>query len=326
MPQKLIIDADPGIGDALAIAVALSDPDLDVIALTGVGGCVSPLQSGRNLQAIVEVLDPPKWPRIGVGYTGPELPGVDDSDLSPSRSETPEWQQHLRCLNGSRGLGEWQPAAADLHHTRDAVKLMAELTRQYPGEIVLLTLGPLTNLELACDLDSEFLLRLKGLVCLGGTVMSPGDVTPAAEYNIHHDPEAARAVLRFPATKTLVPLDSSRKAVLTFEQYDRLKLNDTTSLGKLLQNLLPFALRAYHQHLGMEGLYLSEVTALTAITRPDAFQRTTMSLDVEVEGELTRGMTVFDRRANPSWRKNIDVLSDVDPQWILDYLSAILER
>ena len=76
----------------------------------------------------------------------------------------------------------------------------------------------------------------------------------------------------------------------------------------------------------MEGLYLSEVTALTAITRPDAFQRTTMSLDVEVEGELTRGMTVFDRRANPSWRKNIDVLSDVDPQWILDYLSAILER
>jgi len=81
MPQKLIIDADPGIGDALAIAVALSDPDLDVIALTGVGGCVSPLQSGRNLQAIVEVLDPPKWPRIGVGYTGPELPGVDEKDL-----------------------------------------------------------------------------------------------------------------------------------------------------------------------------------------------------------------------------------------------------
>ncbi len=326
MPQKLIIDADPGIGDALAIAVALADPGLDVIALTGVGGCVSPMQSGRNLQGIVEALDPPKWPRIGVGYRGLQFQDADESKLFPVRSHAPEWQQHLRNLNGPGGLGEWQPAAADLHHTRDAVKLMAELTRQYPGEIVLLTLGPLTNLELACDLDAEFLSRLQGLVCLGGTVSAPGDVTPTAEYNIHHDPEAARVVLRFPATKTLVPLDASQRAVLTFEQYDRLGLTDATSIGRLLQHLMPFALRAHHQHLGMEGLRLAEVTALTAIARPETFQRTTMSLDVEVEGELTRGTTVFDRRSNPAWRKNIDVLSDVDPQGVLDYLSAILER
>jgi len=319
MPQKLIIDADPGIGDALAIAVALVDPELDVLALTAVEGCVSPLQAGRNLQSIVEMLDPPKWPRIGVGYSGQRL--QDDPER---RGISPDWEQLQRCLNGSEGLGEWRPAAADLHHTKDAVKLMIELSRQYPNEIVLLTLGPLTNLELACDLDAEFLTRLKGVVCLGGAVSMPGDVTPSAEFNIHYNPDAARLVLRFPATKTLVPLDASHRAVLTFEHYDRLGLSEATPCGRILHQLIPFALRAHHQHLGVEGMRLPEVTALAAIARPQQFQRTTMALDVEIDGELTRGMTVFDRRSNPSWRNNIDVLSDVDPQGVLDYLTTTL--
>ena len=316
MPQKLIIDADPGIGDALAIAVALADPGLDVLALTAVGGSVSPMQAGRNLQAIVEALDPTKWPRIGVGYSGQRF---QESDEPQS-----EWQQLQRNLNGPEGLGEWRPIAADLHHTKDAVKLMTELSRQYPHEIILLTMGPLSNVELACDLDADFLARLKGIVCLAGSVSTPGDVSPTAEFNVHHDPNAARVVLRFPATKTLVPLDASQRAVLTFEQYDRLGLSEKSAVGRLLQQLMPFALRAHHQHLGVEGMRLAEVTALAAIARPQQFQRTTMAVDVEVDGELTRGMTVFDRRLNPKWRDNIDVVFDVDPQGVLDYLTAML--
>ena len=127
-----------------------------------------------------------------------------------------------------------------------------------------------------------------------------------------------------PATKTLVPLDASQRAVLTFEQYDRLGLSEKSAIGRLLQHLMPFALRAHHQHLGVEGMRLAEVTALAAIARPQQFQRTTMAVDVEVDGELTRGMTVFDRRLNPKWRDNIDVLCDVDPQGVLDYFSAML--
>lgn len=318
MPQKLIIDADPGIGDALAIAVALADRGLDLIALTAVGGCVSPSQASRNMHAIIEVLDPPKWPRIGVGHAG-HLSRTAEADQL-----VPEWQQLHRSLNGPEGMGEWRPTAVDLHHTKDAVKLMIELSRQYPNEIVLLTLGPLTNLELACDLDADFLSRLKSVVCLGGAVSTPGDVTPAAEFNLFCDPAAARVVLRYPATKTLVPLDASQRAVLTFEQYDRLGLSESTAIGRMLQQLMPYALRAHHQHLGVEGMRLHEVTALASIARPAQFQRTTMSVDVEVEGELTRGMTVFDRRSNPIWRKNIDVLSDLDPQGVLDYLAEML--
>ncbi|MBS0203374.1 MAG: nucleoside hydrolase [Planctomycetes bacterium] len=318
MPQKLIIDADPGIGDALAIALAIADPDLDVLALTAVGGCVSAMQAGRNLQAIVEALDPAKWPRIGVGYSGQRFQDEDEQHTIP------DWQLLHRNLHGVNGLGEWRPTAADLHHTKDAVKLMTELSRQYPNEIVLLSMGPLTNLELACELDTEFLSRLKGVVCLAGAVSPPGDVTPVAEFNVHYDPTAARVVLRYPATKTLVPLDASQRTILTFEQYDRLGLTEETPHGRLLHQLIPFALRAHHQHLGMEGMLLAEVTALVAVARPQQFQRTTMAVDVEIEGELTRGMTVFDRRANPTWRKNIDVLSDVEPQGVLDYLTGIL--
>lgn len=321
MTQKLIIDADPGIGDALAIVTALADPDLDVLALTAVEGCVSATQAGRNLHAIVEALDPPKWPRVGVGPSGERFPEAEQV-----RSVVPEWQQLQKSLNGTQGLGEWRPSAADLHHTKDAVKLMTELTRQFPNEIMLLTLGPLTNIELACDMDAEFMSRLKGVVCLAGTIATSGDVTPVAEFNVRHDPAAARTVLRFPATKTLVPLDASEKTVLTFEQFDRLGLCEQSAIGRLLQQLMPFALRAHHQHLGVEGMRLPEVTALAAIARPQQFQRTMMAVDVEVDGELTRGMTVFDRRPNPGWRKNIDVISEVDPQGILDYLAAMLER
>lgn len=319
MPQKLIIDADPGIGDALAIAVALLDPGLDVVALTAVGGCVTPLQAGHNLQALVEWLDPPKWPRIGVGYSGDQL---QESPSGPP--VTPEWQHLQRCLNGPEGLGEWRPPAAELHHTKDAVKLMIELTRLHPNEIMLLTLGPLTNVELACDMDAEFLTRLQGLVSLAGAVSVPGDVSPTSEFNVHFDPDAARVVLKYPATKSLVPLDASQRSVLTFEHYDRLNPTDKTPLGRLLQQIVPFALRAHHQHLGVEGMRLAELTALAAIARPHQFQRQTMAVDVEVQGELTRGMTVFDRRPNPGWRANIDVLGDVDAQGVLDYLAVTL--
>jgi inosine-uridine nucleoside N-ribohydrolase len=316
MPQKLIIDADPGIGDTLAIVVALLDPNVDLLALTAVEGCVSASQAGRNLHAIVETLDPPKWPRIGVGAEK-RIPTAETFAV-------PEWQQLQRSLNGTQGLGEWRPMAAELHHPKDAVKLMIELSRQYPNEIVLLTLGPLTNIELACDMDAEFLSRLAGIVSMGGAVSAPGDVTPVAEFNVHTDPEAARVVLKFPATKTLVPLDASHRAILTFEQYDRLVLSEASPSGRLLQQLLPFALRAHHQHLGIEGIRLPEVTALAAIARPLQFQRTTMAVDIEVDGELTRGMTVFDRRSNVLWRNNIDVVSDVDPQGVLDYLTEML--
>ncbi len=319
MPQKIIIDADPGIGDALAIALALLDPELDVIALTAVGGNVSAGQAWRNLQSVVEALDPPKWPRIGVADSGQRLQEAEVDFL-----ESPAWQQRQKCLNGPDGLGDWTPTVADLHHPRDSVKLLTELVRQYPHEIVLLTLGPLTNLALAIDRDSEFLSRVQAVVSLAGAVTAPGDITATAEFNVLHHPEAAQLVLRYPATKTLVPLDVSQKVMLTFEQFHRLNLTDDTRCGHLLRQLIPFALRAHHQHLGVEGMWLPDVTALASIAHPRLFQRNTMAIDIETHGKLTRGMTLFDRRTKPEWRNNIDVLHGVDSRGVLDYLISVV--
>lgn len=320
MPQKIIIDSDSGIGDALAIAIALADRELDVIALTAVGGVVSPVQAGRNLQALVEALDPQKWPRIA------QADGAQRMAEAESEAPSPSWLVQQRLLHGSEGMGEWPVAVADLHHPRDAAKLMSELAREFPGEVTLLTLGPLSNVAMAIDRDVEFLGNLKSLVCLGGAVASEGDVTAVADFNIFHHPEAARVVLKSPTMKTVVPRDVSHKTMLTFDHLDRLDLAESRRWGGLLKHLLSFSLRAHRQHLGIEGIWLAEVTALAAISQPRLFKRTTLSVDVETEGRLTRGMTVFDRRSQPVWQKNVEVLVDVETQGILDYFTQILRK
>lgn len=312
MIQKLIIDADPGIGDAVAIALALRDSSVDVLALTAAAGRVSGKQATRNLQVIVSLLDPDRWPRIGCSesqaFPAPKDAGAPDAAL----------------LNGPQGLGECTGPEVALHQRHEAPKLLADLVRADPHEITLLTLGPLSNVNLACDWNPEFLSQLKALVCLGGSIAALGDVTAAAEFNIHADAEAARAVLKFPATKTLVPLDSARRFMLSFEQYDRWNVDDTTRLGRLLQQTVPYALRASRQHLGIEGFVLPEVVALAYITQPQLFEHQMMSMDVELGGELTRGMTVFDRRGVSRWQTNIDVVTSVDVQGVIDYVTRQL--
>jgi inosine-uridine nucleoside N-ribohydrolase len=246
-----------------------------------------------------------------------------DAEATPV---SPDWLNQQRLLHGPEGLGSFPVAVADLHHPRDAAKLMTELAREHPDEITLLTLGPLSNVALAADLDASFLGSLRSLVCLAGTVSASGDVTAAAEFNVFHHPEAARVVLKSATMKCIVPRDVTQKVMLTFDQFDRLELSESTRCGTLLRQLLPYALRAHRQHLGVEGIWLPAVTALAAISQPRLFKRTTLSVDVETEGRLTCGMTVFDRRQNPAWHNNVEVLLDVESQGVLDYLTQTLHR
>ncbi len=306
MATKLVIDADPGIGDALAIALALVDPAIDLVGVTGTPGRVSGQHASRNVQAVVEWLDPPKWPRFGAS-TGPACGG---EAVDPVRT------------TGRHGLGDFEPAVAELHSPRESAKLLVDLTREMPNEVTLLTLGPLTNVQLASELDPAFLDRLNLLVCSAGCLQG-GDVTAAAEFNVYADPEAARNVLLSPATKTLVPIDVTSQAVLTYDQYDRLVDEESTNpLDRLLANLLPFAFRSNHEHFGIEGVLLHEVAALATIAHPRFATHEAMAVDVETSGELTRGMTVFDHRGVARWQTNIEVVTDVDTQGVLDFTTA----
>ncbi len=316
MSQRVLIDADPGVGDAIAIALAILDPEIDVVGITATSGQVSGRQASRNLHAIIDSLDPPKWPRLGSS----DSPAAAIPPLAVSGSFAPE------SLNGPTGLGDHLSNIAELHHPRNAAKLMIDLVRDQPNEITLLTLGPLTNVEVAAERAPEFLGLLNSLVCLGGSVEAGGNITPAAEFNMFAAPDAARNVLRSAATKTLIPLDISQRAMMTFDQFDRLPNAESSSLCRLLADLVPFAFRASHQHLGLEGIRLSEVVALAAISQPRFFTRESMTVDVETRGELTRGMTVFDRRGIQQWQTNIDVLVDVDTQGVLDYFADIVRH
>ncbi|TWT50059.1 Pyrimidine-specific ribonucleoside hydrolase RihA [Thalassoglobus neptunius] len=310
--HKVIIDADPGIGDAVAITLALMDPQIEVVALTSCAGLVSGDQAFRNLQTIISMVDPPLWPRLG--WSNGKSFRVEDSPVFSG----------ILSGHGESGLGDCRPIAAPLHQPTDSVKLMVELVRAHPGELTLLTLGPLTNVLGAFERSSEFLSELKQLRILGGSVSAGGDVTACAELNMLADPVAAKAILTSPANKTLLPLDTSHQFELSFDQYSQLGVDGFSRLGRLLNELIPFALRISRTQLGREGILLPEVMAVASISHSELFEQRPMVCDVELTGELTRGMTVFDRRPVPHWKQNIEVLTEVDTVGVLDYMLRLI--
>jgi inosine-uridine nucleoside N-ribohydrolase len=320
--RKLIIDADPGIGDALAIMAALLDPDLDLLAVTAVAGTVSAKDANRNVHGLLATIDPPKWPRTGTA--------ADLVEPDHPHSAFPQ----LRKMHGPSGLAEFDFPVVELHRVHDSPKVLIDLVRQYPNAITLLTLGPLTNVAAALERAPEFLQMLGSLVCLGGAIETSGDATPVAEQNLFFDPEAARKVLRSPATKTLVPLDITNLFELTIEQFARIVDRSSASTPPALQEmdqhvlheLVQYAFRASHHCLGRECLRPRELLALASISRPGLFKSEPQSIDVEVEGRLTRGMSICDRRPYIRTQPNIDVLSEVDSQGVLDYLQEIFSR
>ncbi len=298
--KKLILDVDPGIEDAVALAIALFDPQLDVVAVTAVGGNVLPDQATRNVQAIIEQLDPPRWPRIGEA-------SLPDEGL-PANSTN---------LYGADGLGNAHFQVADLHHRHPSEKLICDEVRTAPDQVQIITLGPLTNVARALQREPSLAPQIGQLTMLGGTLHGPGDVTPAAEFNIYCDPPAARAVFRSATTKTLIPLDVTSQVVLTYDLLDQLP-SESTRAGRFLRKILPFAFRSHRQVQGLEGIHLHDAVALVAALHPELFEIEMTAADVELQGELTTGATVFDRRRIPQWRPNLHVAIGLDVAAVTD--------
>lgn len=315
MTHKVIIDADPGIGDALAIALALSDPRLDVLALTATAGVVSGEQATRNLQSILESLDPAKWPRLGC-CSNPTPVSTYDSLGGNARPID---------LHGARGLGEIESPVSSLQHLKSSVKLMTDLVREMPNDITLLTFGPLTNVQLAVERMPDFLENLNRLICFGGVNQGPGDVTAVADYNFHADPHAAHAVMNSHCTKTLVPLDVASQFVFSFEDLNRFQFDSAGALGGFFQKLVTFFLRSHHSHLGVEGVSLPELLCLMALTEPAQLTTEMQHVDVELQGELTRGMSVIDRRMRTQTTEDVEIVTGFNSSDLEHELSRFFE-
>lgn len=296
MARKVIIDCDPGIDDAVALCIALFDPRLEVLAVTAVQGSMPADQCSRNVQTIIDQLDPPRLPRVGTATSRDDAPAIDGT-----------------LLNGHDGLGNAGFALAQLHHRHPSDKIIFDEVRAAPDEVSILCLGPLTNLALALKRDPELASQINRIVIAGGSVSVGGNITPAAETNFYCDPVSARMVFRSPTTKTLVPLDVTRCVGLAMDVIDELPSAETRA-GAMLRQMLTFAFRAHHQVRGQESIFLNGVVALLFLLQPELFATREMAGDVEVRGDLTKGETVFDRRIKPYWLPNMEVATEVDAE------------
>jgi inosine-uridine nucleoside N-ribohydrolase len=294
MTRKVIIDCDPGIDDVVALCLALSDPRLDVLAITSTAGIVDADQSTTNVRAIVNLLDPPRYPRIGAASTCENAPVADENEL-----------------HGPDGLAGLNFEITDRQHQHASEKVIAELLRLHPGQITIITCGPLTNLARVFNRDPSTVSLVDKVIICGGTYTAPGNRTPAAEANFHYDPPAARDILGSATTKSLVPLDVTDQVSFGIDLLDMLP-SKQTRVGDLLHRILQFSFRANRQYLGRETISLADPTAVMAVLEPDLFEWREMAGDVETQGLLTRGATVFDRRWRQKWQFNMEVAIDVD--------------
>jgi inosine-uridine nucleoside N-ribohydrolase len=303
MSEKVVFICDPGIDGAIAVALALHDPDVDVLGLAATPGNIPAEQATTNVHILVEQIDPPRWPRLGAA------PPV-------------EYDVDGRRLHGPTGLGNTAFPCVQLHHPHPSDKLICDLVKQYPKEIVVVCLGPLTVLARALDREPELTHMVKRLVCLGGAWHEPGNAGPVSEFHFYCDPLAAHQVLQAGMTTTLIPLDVMRKVI--FAPTDLGKLPDLSRTGRFLRQIIPFGVAATTNLYGIEGFHLKDVLGVVAVAIPSALRTKPMRVDVEVRGALTRGMSVFDLRPGRTEVPNVDLAVEVDTGAVKEYMDRVL--
>jgi inosine-uridine nucleoside N-ribohydrolase len=286
--RTFVVDTDTGSDDAVALAMALRHPDVEVAAITVAAGNV-PLE-----QAVQNAL----YTREVAGGSAPVYAGR--SGAAPHTAQD---------VHGEDGMGDiGLPLSGREPDEGDAVEKLVELVRAAPGEIELVTLGPLTNVGEAFERAPDLAAKLRRLVMMGGTSDAVGNVAPVAEFNIWADPEAARVVFRSGAPIEMVGWDISRAyAVFTPEQSAWLAgLGPVGEFCVAIQaKLVAFTATVTH----LAGYDLPDPIAMAVALDPSvATEVRRFHVDVEVAGELTRGQTVVDRLGVGRREPNVDVV------------------
>lgn len=299
MPRKVLLDMDPGVDDAVALCLALAEPKLQVLGVTATGGNVGPERATRNVQTLIEQLDPPRLPRVGAA--------------SPDQT----LRTDARHLYGADGFCGVEFPFAESVNRRPSVKVLGDEVRAAPGEVTIVATGPLSNIASLLQADRDIATQIGHLIILGGADRVSGNITAAAEFNFYCDPESARAVLRSPVTKTLIPLDITEQLAFGFDFLESFR-DSTSRTGKLLEAMLPGAYRAYRQRLGLESIYLHDVIAVVAAIHPELLETERVSVDIETSGDIATGAAIFDRRRQPDSQPNVDLVTAIDMPAVVD--------
>ncbi len=305
MPRKVVLIADPGIDTAFAVALALHDPDLDVLGLIPCAGNVPAHRACQNVHILIDRLDPPKWPR-----TAAALPVEYEADGT--------------ALHGPDGLGGTNFPTSEKHQQLPADKVLAELVRDNPREVTVLCLGPATTLARAFDRDPDLPALIDRLVLVGGCWKEAGNAGPVSEFHFHLDPASARRVLRSGLQPLVIPLDVTRRLILSPSELLELP-NPESKTCQFLRQIVPFGIRASSHLYGIEGFHLKDVLGVAAVSLPGSITAEDRHVDVETKGELTRGMMVVDARRSPAGRPNAQVGTDAAVGEIRQYIGRILK-
>jgi purine nucleosidase len=297
MSFALILDCDPGLDDALALLLAHGDPNLELVAVTTVGGNVSLEGTTRNALQLREYLGFPDVP-VAAGAAGP---------LSGPTRDAAE-------VHGASGLGNVTlPDALLAASEIPAVDLIISTLRDAPGRIHLVATGPLTNVALALAKEPRITEWAASFIIMGGSY-TRGNATPSAEFNIYADPDAAAAVFGADWTVVMVGLDLTLQAIVHDHIVDRMN-----SLGRLGVELIAPLATFWTNPLDDEwdGQALHDVCAVAYLARPDLFETRPARVDIELTGTFTRGETVVDFHSE-SPNALVPVRLDVDGFW--DYV------
>lgn len=279
MKRNIIIDCDPGQDDAVAILLALASPDeINVLGITTVGGNVPLSWTESNARRICELVGRQDM-KVFAGASQPLM----------RKLVTAEW------IHGDTGMdGADLPDPTMPLQQMHAVSFIVETCLAAPDKsITICPIGPMTNVALALMKSPEIIPKIKEIVCMGGAIKEFGNTTPAAEFNIYVDPQAAKVVLDSGISMVMMPLDVTHKALVTPKRLQDFKdLN--SPVGNVCGGMLDFFNRFDMSRYGFDGGPLHDPCVVAYLIEPEIFSGRHVHLDIEVSSELTMGQTVAD--------------------------------
>lgn len=309
MGKKIILDCDPGHDDALALTMAVASPKIDLLAVTTSAGNQTPDKTLNNAMRMLTLLHREDIPIA----QGNQTPLVKRLETAPE-------------VHGKTGLDGADLPDPDFQvQTIPAIDLIAKVLRESNEKVTLVVTGPMTNaalfLRVYPDLARE---KIDQIVFMGGA-MGLGNWRPSVEFNIFVDPEAAKIVMNFGIPLVMAPLNVTHQAQIMKDEIDQIGEIDNP-VGKAFYGLLNF-FEQYHENpkWGFKGAPLHDPCTIAWLIDPTMFKSDKMNVDVETQGELTRGETVCDYYTLTDKPKNTEVLLSIDREKFIDLIMASIK-
>jgi len=308
MSTPIILDCDPGHDDAIAILLALASPELDVLGISTVAGNTTVDKTTINALKVLELVGRTDIP-VAKGAEGPLRRQLGVAE-------------HVHGASGLDGPHVPEPSAEPIEV--GAVDAIARWVAECDRPVTLVPTGPLTNIALLLERHPDVADGIERVVLMGGAI-GLGNITPAAEFNIWVDPEAAAAVLSSPFDVTMIGLDVTHQALLS--EQDQATLARSGHVGEFVAQLLGFFRTAYLEVFGTPIAPIHDAAAVAHLLNPGLIATQSVNVEVETESELTRGETVVDLRSVSGRPVNARVGIDVDSAGFAELLTTrIIER